>query len=693
MAKTARAKVSEAAQSSPPPDYRTIALFSDGTGNSSAKLQKTNVWRLYEALDLGYPAAHQRKDGIDHSDNVQIAYYDDGVGTSAFKLLAMLGGVFGFGLARNICDIYKFLCRNYREGDPIFAFGFSRGAYTIRLLVGMIAQFGVVDYKNEEDLDFDARDLWAEYRRQLHTNNFLSDFVVCAVRAARRQSIRLKRAVFRQRPYAAGLSELRARNGQPPAPPFWREWWNHWFLTPNEREAVKLQAMGPEIAFVGVWDTVAAYGGPFIEITRALDEWVWPLTMSNYRLSPKVQRARHALAIDDKRDAFLPLLWDETDEADAKSNNPRLQQTWFAGVHSDVGGGYSDESLSFVSLHWMIEHAEQAGLRILPEFRRRIDQFRNVYGPLHNSRGGGGALYRYQPRYIAAWIAADEDKRAIPATRIFRDPTIDRGLYKDRGLLNHPIRMHKSVVERLLASTDGYGPNNVPRSFVIDDGIRGTETPKLLATVDPERSREIGDRIKLRRFWYFISIAIIVLMISKPLGGVLPSWLTMPFGGIGAGHGWVAVIESAVNALLPEFARHWTASFAADPLQFAMMVLALLATMALGMGHEKAMVDQSRSNWNFRLHGGLPPPGFSTINPLRWVVHKIARFVSKTEWVQDALAVTKWRIFPWAIGVVMLVAAAVLVYAAWTDTNPVLVVQRWWAFLVTKLCGQFAMLR
>src|SRR4051812_17240791 len=68
---------------------KTIVLFSDGTGNSSAKLFKTNVWRMYEAVDLG-PAAPDRRQ--------QIAYYDDGVGTSSFKPLAVLGGVFGYGL-------------------------------------------------------------------------------------------------------------------------------------------------------------------------------------------------------------------------------------------------------------------------------------------------------------------------------------------------------------------------------------------------------------------------------------------------------------------------------------------------------------------------------------------------------------------------------------------------------------------
>ena len=112
------------------PSGKAIVLFSDGTGNSSAKLFKTNVWRMYEAVDLGPPASDRRP---------QISYYDDGVGTSGFKPLAVLGGVFGYGLKRNVLDIYKYACRNYEPGDDIYAFGFSRGAFTIRLVVALIA--------------------------------------------------------------------------------------------------------------------------------------------------------------------------------------------------------------------------------------------------------------------------------------------------------------------------------------------------------------------------------------------------------------------------------------------------------------------------------------------------------------------------------------------------------------------------
>src|ERR1044071_334534 len=120
---------------------KRIILPSDGTGNSAGKVGRTNVWRVFESLDL--------------TSSQQIAFYDDGVGTSSFKPLAILGGAFGFGLKRNVLDIYKFTCRNYRthddyqaletatakaenrdekygpwQNDDIFAFGFSRGAFT-----------------------------------------------------------------------------------------------------------------------------------------------------------------------------------------------------------------------------------------------------------------------------------------------------------------------------------------------------------------------------------------------------------------------------------------------------------------------------------------------------------------------------------------------------------------------------------
>ena len=77
---------------------KKIALFSDGTGNSSSSPQKTNVWRTYHALDVS-PGSNQ------------IAFYDNGVGTSVFSVTAVLGLAFGWGLARNVREIYHGLLR------------------------------------------------------------------------------------------------------------------------------------------------------------------------------------------------------------------------------------------------------------------------------------------------------------------------------------------------------------------------------------------------------------------------------------------------------------------------------------------------------------------------------------------------------------------------------------------------------
>ena len=109
---------------------RKIIVLSDGTGNSAGKLFRTNVWRIYQALDLS---------GVD-----QIARYDDGVGTSKFKPLAILGGAVGWGLKRNVIDLYSFLCRNCDSKDEIYGFGFSRGAFTIRVLMKFVLSEGLV---------------------------------------------------------------------------------------------------------------------------------------------------------------------------------------------------------------------------------------------------------------------------------------------------------------------------------------------------------------------------------------------------------------------------------------------------------------------------------------------------------------------------------------------------------------------
>ena len=314
---------------------KNVVLLSDGTGNSSSKLFTTNVWRLYQALDLGNPAQ-------------QIAYYDDGVGTSSFKPLAILGGVFGFGLKRNVIDIYSFCCRNYQHGDKIYGFGFSRGAFTIRVVAGFIARVGLVRYDgNDADL---ARDAEIAYRGYRKARNFKSGGNIL-------------------------IGPLRAL----------RDWASHSiFRKPSFQQLDLIEV--EKIDFLGVWDTVDAYGGPIEEITRAIDYWYWPLSMPDQLMNRNIGRACHALALDEERASSVRYYgtiamsakahklyavdydWKPARRPEkplAPIDRERISQVWFAGVHSDVGGGCSRAGLSYHSLAWMMERANVYGLQYL----------------------------------------------------------------------------------------------------------------------------------------------------------------------------------------------------------------------------------------------------------------------------------------------------------------------------------------
>ena len=304
---------------------KNIVLLSDGTGNSASKLLKTNVWRIYESLDLDDPA-------------VQVACYDDGVGTSSFKPLALLGGAFGVGLARNVLRLYRFTCEHYEPGDRIYAFGFSRGAFTIRVLVALICDQGIVKTRppvagplGQATPDSTERPRNRRGRRGVRQRTRPTRRVGLS-----RVSAKLHPAVRAGRAGTCGarlsFPSLGARSGPQP------------YDKKQNRQVA-------EIAFVGVWDTVDAYGLPIDELTDGVDRWVWPLSMQNLRLSDKVRRACHVLALDDERNTFHPVLWDESTESQSATDidQERISQVWFAGMHSNVGGGYPDDALSCVS--------------------------------------------------------------------------------------------------------------------------------------------------------------------------------------------------------------------------------------------------------------------------------------------------------------------------------------------------------
>jgi uncharacterized protein (DUF2235 family) len=239
----------------------------------------------------------------DSAGSRQCVYYHSGVGTSRRERLS--GGAFGVGLSGNVFDAYRFLIDNYESGDWLYLFGFSRGAFTARSLAGLIRNSGILRRENADRID----EAWALYRS----------------------------AADEPRGVASTLF----------------------------RGAYSYE---PRIHFIGVWDTVGALGIPVLG-----PRWLKPvMTLLNRRyqfhdttLSTWVDGAFHALAIDERRAAFAPAMWHQQPGADRQEPKQELKQVWFTGVHCDIGGGYSDTSLSDIALLWMADRAQEYGL----EFR------------------------------------------------------------------------------------------------------------------------------------------------------------------------------------------------------------------------------------------------------------------------------------------------------------------------------------
>ena len=400
---------------------RNIVLLSDGTGNSAAKINKTNVWRLYQALDL--------------AGDKQIAFYDDGVGTSGFKPLKLLGGMFGWGLSRNILDLYLQLCEHYRHVEPgespvdhIYIFGFSRGAFTARTLAGLIAKCGILDKASEEAVPV-SKWRWRRRAATIDSAEGLRAGVSLAYRSYRYG-------------YSAVLTDI------------WR-WFTRWIYheIPEPEDFRARYGRPVKITFVGVWDTVAAVGLPIDELSLIVDRLIYPHRFSDQDLSNDVQRACHALAVDDERHSFHPVLWNEEKETDPD----RITQVWFPGMHSDVGGGYADEGLAYIPLKWMIDRvkrssADKAGLDFRKEMVEQIESRTNVSARMHDSRASFGVYYRYKPRDIDHLCNRPTDEAPV----VIKEPKI-----------------HHSVFDRVAIGTDGYAPIGVPANYRQVNAIGG----------------------------------------------------------------------------------------------------------------------------------------------------------------------------------------------------------------------------
>lgn len=574
---------------------KNIVLLSDGTGNSSSKLFKTNVWRLFQTLDLQDSAR-------------QVAFYDNGVGTSSFKLFAVLGGVFGFGLKRNVIDIYSYCSRNYAAEDRIYGFGFSRGAFTMRVVAGLIAHQGLVRYTGDEiALARSATDAYREYRRRFNITKGL----VTPLRWLRDLCIKAYRHLARIPPY-------------------------------DKRNQIEV----PKIHFLGLWDTVDAYGGPIEEIVSAIDYWYWPLSMPDRFMSSKIHRACHALCLEDERDAFKPVIWDERYVRDvndhklydmqsgwtpdvteewrgklAPIDNRRLSQVWFVGVHSDVGGGYPQDGLAYFTLDWMFDRAEPFGLLFNPLtlglMRSMVDRF----DKLNDSRHGLAGYYRYKPRNLEAIYSALPYKPSfwgdieyMAGALINRDPeskivqkAVKAELGKDTDYIWQPVPIiHKAVFQRIEATlkpapppgfnvaTDGYIPIVLPASYHVTDKAGGLSTANDPSDPEPPRyhlqSHKVWNLVWLRRIVYFLTVIASVALAAVPL-------INDPTLGADTPLVMLRPLIALAGAFLPSMLSPWLTAYSAAPGYLALGGTAVVVLLFVGGWLQKKIRDVMRAVW------------------------------------------------------------------------------------------------
>jgi uncharacterized protein (DUF2235 family) len=304
---------------------KNIVICCDGTGNEISE-NISNVLKLYRCL---------RK--TDKTEPHQAVFYDPGVGTLARPnpwkkwrqdAFAIFGLATGYGLDDNVLNSYDFVVDNYEEGDEIYLFGFSRGAYTVRVLAGLIHKVGLIS-KPQSNLSGSGLTAYKQFSSD-HGHDAGFD--------------------LKQFTDAASDPDPATRDDQ------------------AAQYARILSVKWPTIKFVGVWDSVASV------IVPRPDRLYLPSlqVLAFVERNPSVKIFRQAISIDERRRMFRLQPWKSTifmRNRFSKTNNEEPQdslQVWFSGVHGDIGGGYPEKEsgLSKYPLLWMIEEAVKCGLKV-----------------------------------------------------------------------------------------------------------------------------------------------------------------------------------------------------------------------------------------------------------------------------------------------------------------------------------------
>src|SRR5215472_12351324 len=388
---------------------KRIVVLIDGTWNKEGSGADTNVAKLDSGKRI-ITQAFINANAIDGT--AQHVHYHDGVGSEGDFLQKLLGGAIGLGLKKIIQDVYEFLVSDYAAADEIYIFGFSRGAYAARALAGLIGASGIQRQKNSDEFEI----AWAHYR------------VPPAVR---------------QQPKTASAGDRKTLD--------------------NYNALVQRSAFHDTrtIKCVGVWDTVGSYGIPAGIGLAPLARYYTLLTLGFHdtNLGDHVENGLHAVAVDEHRRSFVPTFWTVPKGQQPKGH---VEQTWFAGSHSNVGGGYAESGLSDQALVWMIARVQALTGLEFDVAAVRSNTKPNIAGNVVDSTEGWPVDHAF-PHY----------------RRVLSPVAIRHGYFTNsenpaKEHINE--KAHWSVIAKRRSAAAGYAPVNLPQTI----------EPEQIADITPQ---------------------------------------------------------------------------------------------------------------------------------------------------------------------------------------------------------------
>ncbi|KAM3467475.1 hypothetical protein NHJ6243_000096 [Beauveria neobassiana] len=249
---------------------------------------------------------------------LQIINYESGVGTGSNTIDTLTGGAFGLGLTQRVREAYAFLCANYADGDEIILLGWSRGAFTVRSVAGIIGKLGLLTREGMDSFVPVFKDM-QHWKDAAYNDPFPKTPFPDKPKGDDAADI------YRQRLEKMGLTRVNQASG----------------------DLIKVKA-------IGVWDT-------------------WHDT----DLSDRIEHAFQALALDESRSPYTPAVWERRPENRLTTD---LRQVWFPGTHGNCGGGVEDVGMANITLTWMMDQMASVGVEFFaPSVLRMISQQRQQY--------------------------------------------------------------------------------------------------------------------------------------------------------------------------------------------------------------------------------------------------------------------------------------------------------------------------